>query len=150
MASTIRPVEETMKLSDTKQQFSKVINRVAKGEANVIVEKSGLPVAVVVSLDEYRHLHGEEPGIQGETLYHLVEQGEISADDLSDDEQVDLAVFVVHQTRWTNAARRIADERASIRRQNGEAVSDRDVREEYVRAVREVRAEYLAAISARQ
>jgi prevent-host-death family protein len=43
-----------MKLSDTKQQFSSVINRVAKGEANIIVEKSGLPVAVIVSMDEYQ------------------------------------------------------------------------------------------------
>jgi prevent-host-death family protein len=56
MAITPKPVEETMKLSDTKQQFSSVINRVAKGEANVIVEKSGLPVAVIVSMDEYQRI----------------------------------------------------------------------------------------------
>jgi len=54
MATPTRPVEETMKLSDTKQQFSRVINRVARGEANIIVEKSGLPVAALVSMDEYR------------------------------------------------------------------------------------------------
>ncbi|HWV34774.1 MAG TPA: type II toxin-antitoxin system prevent-host-death family antitoxin [Thermomicrobiales bacterium] len=61
MASLTAPVETRMKLSDTKQQFSKVINEVASGEARVVVEKSGLPVAAVISMDEYRQfLRSEE------------------------------------------------------------------------------------------
>jgi len=65
MASLTAPVETRMKLSETKQQFSKVINEVASGEARVVVEKSGLPVAAVISMDEYKQfLRSEEQRAQ--------------------------------------------------------------------------------------
>jgi prevent-host-death family protein len=47
------PVEIVMNLTDTKQNFSKVVNQVARGEARVVVEKSGLQAAVLISMDEY-------------------------------------------------------------------------------------------------
>ena len=50
--------ETTMKLSDTKQHLSQVINQVARGERRVVVEKSGLPVAAIISVDEYRRFQG--------------------------------------------------------------------------------------------
>jgi prevent-host-death family protein len=49
-----------MKLTDTKQQLSRVINRVARGEARVVVEKSGLPVAAIISVEEYRRFKAQE------------------------------------------------------------------------------------------
>lgn len=55
MASSF-PVETTMNLSETKQQLSRVVNSVARGEARVVVEKSGLPVAAIISVDAYRRL----------------------------------------------------------------------------------------------
>jgi prevent-host-death family protein len=48
------PVEEHMKLTDTKQHLSEVVNRVAQGESRVVIEKSGLPVAAMISTAEYR------------------------------------------------------------------------------------------------
>ena len=54
------PVETVMKLTDTKQQLSRVINRVAGGETRVIVEKSGLPVAAIISTEEYRRFKAQE------------------------------------------------------------------------------------------
>jgi prevent-host-death family protein len=150
MVITPKPVEETMKLSDTKQQFSSVINRVAKGEANVIVEKSGLPVAVIVAVDEYRRMPVVEPEIQGETLYQLVEQGVFDLDDLSDDEVLDFSVFAVRQSRWQMAANELVKERTAARRAIGEDVSERDTRVEFVQAMREVRAAYIAAIARHQ
>lgn len=54
------PTETTMKLTDTKQQLSQVINRVARGETRVIVEKSGLPVAAIISTEEYRRFREQE------------------------------------------------------------------------------------------
>jgi|GEM_PF-2811757 len=154
MATPIRPVEETMKLSDTKQQFSRVINRVARGEANIIVEKSGLPVAALVSIDEYRQRKeaGEEAEeeVQGETLYRLVEQGVISSDDLDDEEQLDIAVYLVNRTRWEAIARRRAEAKIVTRRQQGESPTDRDFRDEIVKAARDIRLEYLEKIGRRQ
>jgi prevent-host-death family protein len=54
------PIETTMKLTDTKQQLSQVVNRVARGEARVVVEKSGLPVAAIISVEEYRRFMAQE------------------------------------------------------------------------------------------
>lgn len=41
-------------ISDTKQNFSKLINEVAGGETRVVVEKNGLPVAAIISAKDYR------------------------------------------------------------------------------------------------
>jgi len=40
-------------ISDTKQNFSKLINEVAGGETRVVVEKNGLPVAAIISAKDY-------------------------------------------------------------------------------------------------
>jgi prevent-host-death family protein len=63
MATRPRPVEKVMNVTDTKQQFSKVLNEVARGESYVVVEKSGAPVAAIISpreLEEYRHLKNRD------------------------------------------------------------------------------------------
>ncbi|MBI4320724.1 MAG: type II toxin-antitoxin system prevent-host-death family antitoxin [Chloroflexi bacterium] len=43
------PVTQTMKASEARQQFSQLLNKVFRGEARVIVEKSGIPVAAIIS-----------------------------------------------------------------------------------------------------
>jgi prevent-host-death family protein len=48
------PTETRMKLSDTKQQLSKLVNQVAQGQSRVVVEKSGLAVAAIISTEEYQ------------------------------------------------------------------------------------------------
>ena len=54
-----KPVIQTMKASEARQQFSSVIGRVFRGQERVIVERSGIPVAAIISakdlerLDEY-------------------------------------------------------------------------------------------------
>ncbi|HET7034924.1 MAG TPA: type II toxin-antitoxin system Phd/YefM family antitoxin [Thermomicrobiaceae bacterium] len=47
---------EPMKLSAAKQQFSQVVNRVFRREARILVEKSGIPVAALVSVEDLRRL----------------------------------------------------------------------------------------------
>lgn len=54
------PVETAMKLTDAKQQLSRVVNEVARGESRIVVEKSGLPVAAIISVDEYRRFKARE------------------------------------------------------------------------------------------
>lgn len=54
MAQQQTPTETVMKLTETKQQLSQIVNRVARGETRVVVEKSGLPVAAIISIEEYR------------------------------------------------------------------------------------------------
>lgn len=59
MAKAVEPVEKVLNVTETKQQFSKLINEVARGESHVLVEKSGAPVAAIISpreLAQYRTL----------------------------------------------------------------------------------------------
>jgi prevent-host-death family protein len=49
-------VTETMTASQVRQQFADTINRVAKDETRVIVEKNGIPVAVMLPISDLRRL----------------------------------------------------------------------------------------------
>jgi prevent-host-death family protein len=51
-----------MKFTDARQHFSEVVNKVFRGQTRVIVEKSGIPVAAIVStgdLDELNRMRNE-------------------------------------------------------------------------------------------
>lgn len=60
MATRAAPAETVMSVTDTKQQFSNVVNRVARDGERVIVEKSGLPAAVIIPVDEYQRFKEAE------------------------------------------------------------------------------------------
>jgi prevent-host-death family protein len=48
--------EITMSASEVRQHFSEVVNRVARGEDRVLVEKHGAPAVALVSLEDARRL----------------------------------------------------------------------------------------------
>ena len=87
MTSSI-PVETTMNLSETKQQLSRVVNSVARGEVRVVVEKSGLPVAAIISVDAYRRLTRLEQEREAVRAHLFETLGRFSDafDDVSDEE----------------------------------------------------------------
>jgi prevent-host-death family protein len=96
MATSV-PTETTMKLTDTKQHLSQVINRVARGETRVIVEKSGLPVAAIISAEEYQRFKIADAEIRAhrERLDAIFTRFSQAFADVPDDElerQVDRAV----------------------------------------------------------
>jgi len=45
-----------MKASDARQQFSQLLNEVFRRETRVIVEKSGIPVAAIISAEDFTRL----------------------------------------------------------------------------------------------
>ena len=51
--------EKHMSLSDVKQQFSRVVNEVARGESSIIVEKHRRPVVAIVSYRDYQDFLGK-------------------------------------------------------------------------------------------
>ena len=55
-ATRNQPTIETMQFTEARQQLSQVVNRVARGERRVLLEKSGIPVAAIVSADDLRIL----------------------------------------------------------------------------------------------
>ncbi len=57
------PMTQTMKASEARGQWSQVLNKVYRKQARVLVEKSGIPVAAIVSaddLEQLRRLEAEE------------------------------------------------------------------------------------------
>ena len=43
------PVIQTIKASEARKQWSQLINGVFRGESRIIIERSGLPVAAIIS-----------------------------------------------------------------------------------------------------
>ncbi len=43
---------QTMKASEVRQQWSQLLNKVFRGQTRVVVEKSGIPVAAVISAED--------------------------------------------------------------------------------------------------
>jgi prevent-host-death family protein len=50
------PVIQTMKASQARQEFSQLLNKVFRRETRVIVEKSGIPVAAIISTEDLERL----------------------------------------------------------------------------------------------
>ena len=56
MSKTNSNEPTVMSASDVRQHFGEVVNRVARGEGRVIVEKNGAPAVGVVSMEDVRQL----------------------------------------------------------------------------------------------
>ena len=54
------PMTQTIKASQARQQFSELINKVFRKETRVIVEKSGIPVAAIISADDLERFNRME------------------------------------------------------------------------------------------
>ena len=50
------PDPEVMSASDVRQNFGSVVNRVARGEGRVLIEKHGSPAVGIVSIEDVRRL----------------------------------------------------------------------------------------------
>lgn len=87
---------EVMKISDVKQQLSSVVDHVYKDGARVLIEKSGIPVAAVVSIDDLRWIR--ERQARRDASYQAMLEISKAFEDVPLDElerQVDLAVAEV-------------------------------------------------------
>ncbi|MBM2826260.1 MAG: Antitoxin [Dehalococcoidia bacterium] len=51
------PMTQTIKASEARQQFSQLLNKVFRRETRVIVEKSGIPVAAIISAEDLKRLN---------------------------------------------------------------------------------------------
>ena len=60
MPTTDEPMTQTIAASEARQNFSQLLNRVFRREMRVVIEKSGVPVAALVSADDLEHLRRYE------------------------------------------------------------------------------------------
>ena len=83
------PMTKTLKASEARQHFSELLNQVFKGETRVLVEKSGIPVAAIVSATDLNKLQQLES--QQSQRFKLLERLRAGFADLSE-EQIQRAV----------------------------------------------------------
>jgi len=55
-----KPVIQTMSASEARQNLSSIVNRVFSGEERVVIERSGIPVAAVISARDLQRFHEYE------------------------------------------------------------------------------------------
>lgn len=78
------PVTQTMKASEARQNFSQVLTKVFRGEARVVVEKSGIPVAGIISARDLELLEQLEE--QREADFAIIDEMREAFRDVRDDE----------------------------------------------------------------
>ena len=55
-----KPIEKTIEIGDTTQALSRVVEQVTGGDARVVLERGGSPVAAIISIDEYQRFKEQE------------------------------------------------------------------------------------------
>ncbi len=54
MALPKSPITETMSVSESRKQYSEILNRVFKDDERVVIKKNGIPVAAIVPMSVLR------------------------------------------------------------------------------------------------
>lgn len=78
------PMTQTMKASEARQQFSQLLNQVFRGETRVVVEKSGIPVAAIISAQDLEQLARFEA--QREKDFAVIDEIRAAFKDVPDEE----------------------------------------------------------------
>src|SRR5207248_3955194 len=78
------PMMQTMKVSQARDQFNQVINRVYRKETRILVKKSGIPVAAIVSADDLEKLRTMEA--QREERFKVIDRMRAAFQDVPEDE----------------------------------------------------------------
>ena len=78
------PMTQTMKASQVRQEWSKLLNTVFRGKTRVVVEKSGIPVAALISAGDLERLKQFEA--QSAERFKVLEQIGVAFKDVPPEE----------------------------------------------------------------
>ncbi|MBI4494177.1 MAG: type II toxin-antitoxin system Phd/YefM family antitoxin [Chloroflexi bacterium] len=78
------PMTQTMKASEARQNFSQLLNKVFRRETRVIVEKSGIPVAAIISAQDLERLNRLEQ--EREKDFAILDEMRQAFEDVPDEE----------------------------------------------------------------
>ena len=97
---------QTLKASDVRSNWSQLLNKVFKEQTRVIVEKSGIPIAAVISAEDLSRLTRLEE--ERNERFKVIDRMRAAFKDIPDDEierQVDKAVAEVRVSKRSTTAR---------------------------------------------
>lgn len=78
------PMTKTMKATEARQQFSQLLNQVFRRETRVVVEKSGIPVAAIISATDLDRLSRFEQ--EQEKDFAIIDEMRAAFKDVPDEE----------------------------------------------------------------
>ena len=96
---------QTLKSSDVRSNWSQLLNKVFKEQTRVIVEKSGIPIAAVISAEDLARLTRLEE--ERNERFKVIDRMRAAFKDIPDDEierQVDKAVAQIRASKRSTAA----------------------------------------------
>ena len=96
---------QTLKASDVRSNWSQLLNKVFKEQTRVIVEKSGIPIAAVISAEDLARLTRLEE--ERNERFKVIDRMRAAFKDIPDDEierQVDKAVAQIRASKRSTAA----------------------------------------------
>ena len=96
---------QTLKASDVRSNWSQLLNKVFKEQTRVIVEKSGIPIAAVISAEDLSRLTRLEE--ERNERFKVIDRMRAAFKDIPDDEierQVDKAVAQIRASKRSTAA----------------------------------------------
>jgi prevent-host-death family protein len=109
------PVTETLNVTEARRGWSDLLNRVFRREARVIVEKSGIPVAAIISIREYEFFL-QLKAKRAERFKILDEIGEAFKDVPPEEIEREVAKAIA-EVRTENRAREQAEREQAAREQ---------------------------------
>src|SRR5262245_54194143 len=108
------PKTQSIKISDVKAQLSSLVNEIYRGERRVLIEKAGIPVAVMISIKDFAQLDRLER--QRQERFEVFGQMQQAFDDVPSDQIERDVVAIVREMR---------DEREAARRTAAQELADR-------------------------
>jgi prevent-host-death family protein len=103
------PETETMKISEVKAKLSSLVNEVYRQEKRILVEKAGIPVAAVISVNDLERLNQFER--DWEERFRVVDEMREAFKDVPPDQiERDVAAIVREMRDEREAARRAANQ----------------------------------------
>jgi prevent-host-death family protein len=103
------PMNQTMKISDVRGQLNTLVNQVYRKETRVVVEKSGIPVAAIVSTEDLARLNQLDQ--EQAARFSILDEMRAAFKDVPPEELE------------REAARALAEVRAEMRTERGQAAA---------------------------
>lgn len=150
------PTIRTMKISDVKRTLSSLVNEVYRGETRVLIEKSGIPVAALVTVSDLKRLARLDE--QRDERWQVLEAMRapfrgVPAEEIEREAAKAIAEVRAERRAEREAANRERDERFAVIDHMREAFKDvpsEEIERNVVAIIREIRETDEAAIRAKE